>query len=207
VNRGYAVAHIEREELDFAGAVDPELPGRVIGTAIRDARRLMEFLVTHPELDAQRMATAGVSLGGMLSAVLMGVDTRIRAGFFVMAGGDLAQLMSVTREKPIRAFRRRLIEERRLAGPEGFAALLRPVLDAYDPLRFAGALAPADVLLISARWDQVVPPDHTRALWEALGRPDWRRVPSGHYQLFPFFYWAAGRGADHLDRVFHRYDG
>ncbi len=207
VNRGYAVAHLERETLEFAGPADPEFPGRVLRTAILDARRLLDFLITHPELDPHRMAAGGVSLGGMLAAILMGVDERVRAGFFFMAGGDFAQMMAVTKEKPIRAFRRRVIEERALDGPEAFARLMGPVLDPIDPLRFAPALDPRDVLLISARWDQVVPPDHTRSLWEALGRPTWRRVPSGHYQLFPYFWWAAGRGADHLDRVFHRQDG
>jgi hypothetical protein len=27
-------------------------------------------------------------------------------------------------------------------------------------------------------------------------------VPTGHYQIVPYFWWAAGQGADHLDRVF-----
>jgi hypothetical protein len=204
VNRGYAVAHLERENFDFDATSEIEPVGGRLRAAIRDARRLMDFLVTHPELDERRFAAAGVSMGGMLASVLMGVDTRIRAGFFVMAGGDLARIMAVTKEKPIRAFRRRLIEERGLGGPDEFAELMRPVLDPVDPLRFAGSLDPRDVMLVQARWDQVVPADQTRALWEALGRPDVRRVPSGHYQLLPFFWWAVGKGADHLDRVFAR---
>jgi hypothetical protein len=28
------------------------------------------------------------------------------------------------------------------------------------------------------------------------------RVPSGHYEILPFFWWSVGRGADLLDRVF-----
>jgi hypothetical protein len=58
------------------------------------------------------------------------------------------------------------------------------------------------VLLVSAHFDRVIPEDRTRALWQAMGRPRWLVVPTGHYQLLPYFWWAAGQGADHLDRVF-----
>jgi hypothetical protein len=58
------------------------------------------------------------------------------------------------------------------------------------------------VLLVSARFDRVIAPERTRALWQAMGRPRWLVVPTGHYQLVPYFWWAVGQGADHLDRVF-----
>ena len=53
-----------------------------------------------------------------------------------------------------------------------------------------------------ARFDRVIAPERTEALWQALGRPRWLVVPTGHYQLVPYFWWAVGRGADHLDRVY-----
>ena len=56
-------------------------------------------------------------------------------------------------------------------------------------------------MLVSGRFDRVVPPERTEALWEALGRPRWHRYPAGHYGIAPFFWWAMGRGADLLDAV------
>jgi hypothetical protein len=71
-----------------------------------------------------------------------------------------------------------------------------------DPLTWADRIDPERVLLVSARFDRVIPEDRTRALWQAMGRPRWLVVPTGHYQIVPYFWWAAGQGADHLDRVF-----
>jgi hypothetical protein len=70
-----------------------------------------------------------------------------------------------------------------------------------DPITWASRLDPDRALLVSARVDRVVPGERTRARWEAMGRPTWVRVPSGHYEILPFFWWSIGRGADLLDRV------
>ena len=80
----------------------------------------------------------------------------------------------------------------RIETPEQVADTIRSAMRYVDPER---------VLLISGRFDRVIPPRQTEALWEELGRPRWIRLPVGHYQVFPFFWWAVGRGADHLDRV------
>ena len=73
-----------------------------------------------------------------------------------------------------------------------------------DPLTYAGRFDPRNALLVSARFDRVVPPETTRELWEAMGRPTWHVVPTGHYQVVPFFWWSIARGADLLDDVFAR---
>ena len=79
---------------------------------------------------------------------------------------------------------------------------MHPYVGVVDPLTYADRIDPRDVLLVSGRCDRVVRPQHTRNLWQALGQPSWTRYPAGHYQLAPFFWWAVGRGANHLDRVF-----
>jgi len=78
---------------------------------------------------------------------------------------------------------------------------LRSLVEDVDPLTWASRIDPDRALLVSARFDRVVRGEHTRALWEAMGRPTWVRVPSGHYEILPFFWWSVGRGADLLDRV------
>jgi dienelactone hydrolase len=201
VNRGLAVARLERKKLDFAENVDPEAPAHVLRSALYDARRLLDWLVTRPEVDPDRLGTAGVSLGGILASTLLGVDARVRAGVFLMAGGGIADILHDSTEKPIRAFRKALREERGLEEREAFVAELQPFTEPVDPLSYAQWIDPRSVLLVSGRFDRVIPPERTRALWEALRRPTWIRLPVGHYQFFPFFWWAVGRGADHLERA------
>jgi dipeptidyl aminopeptidase/acylaminoacyl peptidase len=207
-NRGYAVLAIERPPL-FPRERDRidasfEAPAHRLRGAILDARRLLDWLETRPEIDRERLACAGVSVGGILAATLMGVDERIRAGFFVMAGGGLPELLYDSTEAPLVRFRERLFEEIGDSSREAFVERVRPHTQALDPLTWAPRIAPDRVLLVSGRFDRVVPPARTEALWRALGRPEWVRFPAGHYQLLPFFWWSVGRGADLLDRALVR---
>lgn len=204
VNRGYAVARVERRELNLDEAEDPQQVRDAFAAAIRDARRLLDWLETRPEVDAERLATAGVSLGSMLACTLQGVDPRIRAGFFAMTGGGLAEILYESREKPVRRFRDRMMKSRDLATREAFVSWVAGLVEPVEPLRYAPYIDAQSALMASGRFDRIIPPDRARALWEALGRPAWVRVPSGHYQMFPFFWYLAGRGADHFDAVLGR---
>jgi dipeptidyl aminopeptidase/acylaminoacyl peptidase len=201
VNRGFVVLRMERRPLEFDTVEDPVVLGRVLRRTLLDARRILDWFVARPEIDPDRIAVAGVSLGGILAASLLGLDTRIRAGFFLMAGGGIAELLHDSTEKPVRRFRDRMQEHYRFESRDAFVDALRPYTEPVDPLRYAPRIDPRSVLLVSGRFDRVVPPARTRTLWEALDRPTWIRVPVGHYQLFPFFWWAIGRGADHLEHT------
>ncbi len=202
VNRRFAVARLERHDLEFERAPGPEVPAHKFRAAILDARRLLDWLLTQPQLDPERVAAAGVSMGGILALTLMQVDPRVHAGFFLSVGGGLPEILYDSSEGPVRKFRKRLQQQRDLGTREAFLEYLRPFMAAVDPLTYAAQTDPRRVLLASGRLDRVVRPQHTRALWEALGQPRWIHLPFGHYQLFPFFWWAIGRGADHLERVF-----
>lgn len=202
VNRGFAVTRMERHELDLAETERIEAPSENFRSAVIDARRILDYVAQHPKVDAGRIAAAGVSTGGILAATLMGVDPRVRAGFFTMAGGDLAGILYDSTEKPVRIFRDRVLKERGLDSREAFIEAAHAYTVPVDPLTYAPGIPTENVLLISARFDRVVRPQYTETLWEAFGRPRWIRVPSGHYQIAPFFWYAANHGADHLERVF-----
>jgi hypothetical protein len=209
VNRGYAAIWLERRRSLF-GVDDEREPADFDGFAgdhthfVVDARRLIGWLATRPEVDPARIATAGVSLGGILAATTLAVEPRVQAGFFVMAGGGLAEILRDSEDGDVVDFRERGIAAGAFRDGQELVRKARSHTDPVDPLTWAGRIDPARVLLVSARFDRVIAPERTRALWLAMGRPRWLVVPTGHYQLLPYFWWAAGQGADHLDRVFGR---
>jgi len=209
VNRGYAAVWIERRRSLF-GEDDGRAPGDFAAFAsdltdfVLDARRLIGWLATRPEVDRERIAVAGVSLGGILAATTLAQEPLAHAGFFVMAGGGLPEILRDSEDGDLVEFRERGIAAHAFADPDDLARRARPYTDPVDPLTWASRIEPDRVLLVSARFDRVIAPERTLALWQALGRPRWYEVPTGHYQLVPYFWWAAGRGADHLDRVFQR---
>lgn len=202
VNQGMAVARLERRPVKIEEAEGPEVFETQLGGAVRDARRLIDFLETRPEVDPTRIGTAGVSLGGILACLLGSVDPRVRGSFFMLAGGGLAEIIYDSAEKPVRVFRDRMIERLGSDDREAFLAWLRPYTDPVDPLHYAPALDPRTVYLASGRWDRVIRPARTEALWQAAGEPSWTKLPVGHYQGLPFLFWTVSRGVEHLDRVF-----
>lgn len=206
-NRGYATVWMERRRSLF-GADDDRAPTDLAAFAadlesfVHDARRLVGWLAEQPEVDADRLATAGVSLGGILAATTLALEPRLRAGFFVMAGGGLPEILEQSQDGDVVRFRERGIASGAFADAGELARKARPFTEPVDPLTWADRVDPDRVLIVSAHFDRVIAEERTRALWEAMGHPRWLVVPTGHYQLLPYFWWAAGRGADHLDRVF-----
>lgn len=203
VERGYAAIHLERRPLFPRGETQVDLAvtaGR-LRSQLLNGRRLLDWLATDPRIDPERLAAAGVSLGGILAATLMATDERIKAGIFIMAGGGLPEIIHDSADGRLRWFRERARDATGFVERDEFVTNLRSFVEDVDPITWASRIDPDRALLVSARFDRVVPGERTRALWEAMGRPTWVRVPSGHYEILPFFWWAIGRGADLLDRV------
>lgn len=201
VDRGYAVARLERRALDLAHQSDPEAVRDSLRAGVIDARRLLDWLTTHPRIDASRIAAAGVSLGSMQALLLTSCDPRIRGGFYVMTGGNLPEMFYESSENAVREFRDRLMAARGWTTREAFIAGIRPYTDPVDPLTYAQGLDPRLLMMATGRFDTVIPSENAQQLFEALGGPTWYKLPCGHYTLFPFFWWTMSRGADHLDRI------
>ena len=201
VDRGYAVARLDRRALDLDHQSDPDAVRATLREGVIDARRMLDWLVTHPKIDPTRIAAAGLSLGSIQALLLTSCDPRIRGGFYALTGGNLPEMFWESTEKPVRRFRDRLMAERGWTTREQFTAGIRPYTESVDPLTYAASLDPSTVEMASARFDSVIPSENAQQLWEALGRPRWYKLPCGHYSVFPFFWWTMSRAADHFDRL------
>jgi acetyl esterase/lipase len=163
VNRGYAAIWLERR-VSLFGEDDHRAPGDFGAFAadlhnfVLDARSLIGWLAMRPEVDPQRIATAGVSLGGILAATTLAQEPRASAGFFVMAGGGLAEILRDSEDGDVVRFREHGIEAHAFTDGENLAQLARPYTDPVDPLSWADRIDPEQVLLISARFDRVIAP-------------------------------------------------
>jgi hypothetical protein len=201
VNRGYAVARLERRGLDLPHQNKPEAVRDKLREGVVDARRLLDWLVTHPRIDSTRLAAAGVSVGSIQALLLTACDPRIRGGFYLMTGGDLPGILYDSSETPVRDFRNRMMQVYGWKTREEWIAGVRPITEPVDPLTYAARMDPRMLMMASGRFDTVIPSEYAQQLWQALGQPLWYRLPCGHYTVFPFFWWSVARGADHLDSI------
>jgi len=121
--------------------------------ALADVRLGLRFLGARPEVDAERLALLGYSMGSFLSVVIAADDPAVRA-VIVAAGGDL---------------------------PEGtsFSGVARMVA---DPIRAVRRLEGRPLLMIHGKRDRTVTAAQARRLFEAAREPKeilW--YDAGHY--------------------------
>ncbi len=146
--------------------------------AVLDVRRASCWLAAQPNVDRARLGVSGISLGGIVSALVAAVDPAINEGAFLLAGGDLS---TVLWEMPEGApFRKVWVESGRTK------ADLKKLTDPFDPLTYASGLAGKRMLMIAGRVDEVVPPACTKLLWEAAGKPPITWYDCGHYSAVGF---------------------
>jgi dienelactone hydrolase len=82
-------------ELLLGGLRTPSKPGEdaeilvreFVHQAVVDLRRALDALQSLPEIDSERVAYAGISLGSFVGATFCGLDPRPRAAAFALGGG------------------------------------------------------------------------------------------------------------------------
>jgi dipeptidyl aminopeptidase/acylaminoacyl peptidase len=183
-----AAAGIGSLRFDFRGSgeSDGDFETMTVTREISDALAATAHLSRHPGVDARRLGILGLSLGGMVSALVLGRTER-----FQSAALWSAVCRSVWKDRmPATEWRAWRRGARDIGGMRIRGAFLAD-LEHQDAL---GAIArsPADVLVVHAIRDQAVPLDHAHEYERAL-----RTRPTGRTDVYLV------AGADH---VFSRCD-
>lgn len=126
-----------------------------------DLQRAVDLLVARPDVDASRIGYMGISYGGAMGALFVGIERRLRTGVLVVADGGLVS---------------------HFTGPEdaggSFAGLgcdqRRRWLESMipiEPIKYVGFAPPTPLLLQSGRQDVLVPPADAERLHAAVRDP------------------------------------
>jgi dienelactone hydrolase len=223
-NRGFLVAAIDgryRGERQNGMSLDAAMvqalrtgKGRpfLLDTAY-DLTRLVEYLQSRPDVDAERIGMTGISEGGILTWMTAAVDDRIKVAVPIIGVTHFGEALAMTEGPDIPA-RVRLFEPvlREFAKDQGQteidAKLLRAawnklvpgMLDRYDAPNMLPELAPRPLLIMNHELDELFPVagakkayEATRARYAALkveDRVDFRIAPGLKHSpsnLFQFF--------------------
>jgi len=158
-------------ELMISGDVERTI--QAVRQAMVDVRSAVDWLQERPEVDPNRIGIVGISLGGILVHLAMGVERCFSTGVSVLGGGKVAELMW---SSPIVARVRRALDRQGIGLPE-----LTERLRVIEPLTYADLNRPRRVLMIAGRYDLVVPQEAVIAAWHALGEPQMIWLNTGHY--------------------------
>ncbi|PIY49582.1 MAG: hypothetical protein COZ06_13755 [Armatimonadetes bacterium CG_4_10_14_3_um_filter_66_18] len=150
----------ERKVADPQGLeVLKQLRRRCAQTVI-DTRRAVDYLTTRQDVDSNRLALVGASLGGIVGVDAVAMEPRFRAAWIIYAGGNIPLIL---RDNP-------------LLGTPGFYGrvagraggfLLKPI----DPRYHVAQVAPRPILLQNGKRDRVIPPECAQQLQDRAKEP------------------------------------
>jgi dienelactone hydrolase len=139
-------------------------------TAIIDIRRLLDWVETQPEIDQERIALVGFSLGAVISGVLANLDDRISTAVLVMGAAHPEELIAHCPGRTEDA--REAVLARFGWTVEEYEARIDELFGFLDPEDFELRIEPSQVLMFDAHHDDCMPRTARDALWEAMGRPE-----------------------------------
>jgi len=167
--------------------------------SVIDMRRVIDWASSRAEIDQEKIAVLGISLGGFISAITMGVDHRIKAGVFMVMGGNSTKIgrksiyRAATKVPPLTEAEYNQIQSsyaQYLAevAEKGFESVTAPMESfLMDPMTFAHCLKKRPVLMINARWDEAIPKEAALDFWEACGKPAIAWFPATHPTIWLWY--------------------
>jgi len=164
-------------------------------TSVIDIHQVVDWAQNTELIDKERIAVIGISLGGIISAITMGLDNRIRAGVLLVSGGNYEnpEWLKKTGDNRTemeylegqRLYRRYCAE----VAEKGFNNVEAPRRSYLtDPVTFGSLLRNRPLLMINAMLDERIPRQSTVDLWEASGKPKIIWLPGTHsfiWLLYP----------------------
>jgi len=182
--------------------------------SVTDVRQIIDWAVSQPEINQDKLAVIGISLGGFISAIAMGVDQRITAGVFLVAGGNSVRIAWEGRKKAHRT-RHKLTQAAYAEAQDQYAHYLAEIAEKgienvnplkksflIDPMTFAPYLRGRPVLMLNALWDEYIPRQSTLDFWEASGKPAIAWFPTSHSTIWLWYPLMRRKIARFLESVF-----
>jgi dienelactone hydrolase len=127
---------------------------------IRDLQRAVDVLRARPNVDDERIAYHGVSYGGAMGALFVGVERRLRAAVLVVGDGGLVSHFTGPED-------RSFMSDLSCATRAEWFRAMTPI----EPIRFVALAPPTALLLQSGRSDDLVPAADAQALHAAAPQP------------------------------------
>jgi len=149
-----------------------------IRTNVIDTSRLVDWAVTRPEIDPDRIGLVGFSHSGITASLAAINDDRLKAAVIVMAGAHPHRVFASCRGRV--GDLRKTVMSRFHWTVGAYQAALEPITRPIDAANYPGRADPSRILMFDAAGDQCFPVDARDALWKVLGEPERYTIAYGH---------------------------
>lgn len=142
-------------------------------------RSQLDILVARAEVDENKIAAIGSSLGGIRTTLLLGVDPRPRAAMIYVAGGNIPYILAHTDQELLVNYRNHRMRTDGISSLKEYEQRVRSHME-IDPLALAPYIKTDRLQMVISQNDLTVPTSKQYELWSALGRPKAQVVGAGH---------------------------
>lgn len=169
---------------------------KVYRNSVVEVRKVLDWAGSRSDIDENNCTVIGLSFGGFVAAVAMGVDKRLKAGVLIVAGGNGGKINQLSKLGGI-AKHYRFTEEEYKKNQEMYFNYLSDVREKgiekvapphlsfiTDPMTYASALKDKPLLMVNAQFDEAIPREATLDLWNELGKPEIAWYPTTHASLW-----------------------
>jgi hypothetical protein len=176
--------------------------------SVIDLRQVIDWANSRPEINDEQIAAIGISFGGFISAIAMGVDERIKAGAFIVTGGNGTKIgwerrasdFSEAEYHNIQSSYMQYLAEIVEKGFENVTPPRESFLT--DPMTFGHLLRQRPMLMINARWDEAIPKEATLDFWKEAGKPTIAWFPAAHATIWLWYPFIRQKITDFLKSAF-----
>jgi dienelactone hydrolase len=199
-NNGYnavIVDTVQRKTL-IEDILQPETAIR--RTAIRH-RRVLDWIETVPNIDQEKIAVFGASLGGFNTLFLTATDDRVAASALALVAGDLPYVLTHSSEGRVKVAVKGAMETLQ-TDREGVRQYLQEHI-LSDPMSLARYIDPERVLVVLAKFDDAIHYDKQLELLDAMGNPEAITLPTGHVTTGAYLFYLRSSVLDFFNRRFN----
>ncbi len=172
---------------------------QIYQVSVVDIRQVLDWAHTRVGLDTEQVVMVGISFGGFVSMIAMGIDKRIKAGIFIVTGGNSNKISWLSKDNQYRK-RYQRTEDEHLGIQYSYAKYIKEISEKgfenvtaddqsflIDPMTFASDLKGRPIQMINALYDRYIPREATIELWQACGKPSIKWIPSGHVSIWMWY--------------------
>lgn len=192
-SNGINCAIVHNRDVEIEDTQSAEEVEAYFRQTVLDSRQVLDYLVTRPDVDPNRLGCLGLSLGGIKASLIAAVDDRLKCAVLGLAGGSMADIALHSTEDGLEDYIDKL-QELGVSGETIYTELLEKIRT--DPLRLGPYIDARKTLLFVAAFDRVIPRWTGEQLRQAIGGPKTVYLLAGHYTSFlylPYAHWESLR--------------
>jgi hypothetical protein len=185
--RGINCALVHNRKVKIENTQSAEEVESYFRQTVLDNRQVLDYLVTRPEVDPNRLGALGLSLGGIKASLVAAADPRIKCAVLGLAGGSMADIAMHSTEPRLKDYVDE-IQAMGISGESVYCELNEKIRT--DPLRLGPYIDARTTMMFIAGFDRVVPTWAGKQLRDAIGRPKTIWLCAGHYTSFLYLPYA-----------------